>query len=221
MKRPLIIIVLAIAAGTALALAPETQAGGCGRYCPVPVYRHYAPVVHQKVVTNYVDRVFEVVYPVNAVSFQYFPPPPAQVQPTPIFPTAPMQAAPTQYQQQPGMPVQTTAAPEDDFPMVRTSDEVTIAPSHGTAYASTSLYAGAGTSGIFSLFENRCASCHDASARGGVRLWNEARQFAPTKDGQPLSRGKIWDAVARKRTMPKGSPLTEQEIEVVNNWIAE
>lgn len=180
-------------------LLPLEVRAGCGSYCPLPratqIIREVVPVV----------TTFELLVPAVAVSFQYLPPPSSSPSPyqSPVGPGQSMGAAPANPQ--PAAPSLYAAESYD-------GDEQPTYP--------VSLTVAAGSRAL-SVFRNRCYSCHGTQAQGGVKLWDAGGQFAPTKGGQVLSKGKIYRVTVLERRMPKGATLTNDEIAALNEWIGE
>lgn len=156
-----------------------------------------APAVcHVQAVPVVAATTFELLVPAVAVSFQYIE-----------------QKIITQPQ--PGsvggaMPVSTIAPPVSPRYAALPYEE-----QPGQVMAATNY----GHSGLASVLENRCASCHKAQAKGGVRLWDQFGRFSPSKNGVPLSNGHVYNTVVVLRTMPMGSTLNQIEIAAMNELI--
>jgi hypothetical protein len=72
--------------------------------------------------------------------------------------------------------------------------------------------------GVASLLQQRCGSCHQQQTKGGVRLLDHAGQLVLTKNGQAIDKLAIA-AIVRQGRMPPSGPLPEAEKNVLTNWI--
>ena len=80
------------------------------------------------------------------------------------------------------------------------------------------------------IFQKRCAECHDAKARGGLRLDQPQKLLGGGDSGPVLVAGKpekslllqkVTSQVPAERMPPKGDPLPPGEISLIKAWIAD